>query len=238
MDKIPFIFSTEHFQNFVTLLKKLIEQKYDKSSAKVLESKVDNKVDKIEGKNLSTEDFTTQDKTRLNNTVTSIYYKDESNKLEIDNGAVIIPGISSEDLPEIPDIPTELKNPYPINIYNDANTSNSDQSSAPAVSYDGSTIQSLTAHSFFNTAVIKIAATSWSSKEYVAAIPNLHVDSIVFVSPTPYYMNAYAEYGLKAERKYNGQLHFSCLQTPSEDINVYVIYSSPPREANGTIYSS
>lgn len=237
MDKTPFIFSQELFQNFVNLLAELFNKKYDASKGEALataaKSLEDNKVDKEEGKGLSTNDYTDEDKEKLDsldvgaekNVITGIYYKNSKNLLPVDeNGYVTVPGVSEEDLPKT------LPNEYPINVYNDAATS--------AVSYDGSEIQTLSAYSLFRKAVIKLDSNLWNSKTYIAPVENLHFDSIMFVSPSPHYMSVYAECGIKAEVIYTGQIHFSCLETPTKDIDVYLIYSSPPRDSDGAIISS
>lgn len=233
MDKTPFIFSQELFQNFVNLLAELFNKKYDASKGEALaittKSLEDNKVDKEEGKGLSTNDYTDEDKEKLDsldvgaekNVITGIYYKNSENLLPVENGYVTVPGVSEDDLP------TVLPNEYPINVYND--------DASAVVSYNGAEAQTLTAYSFFKAIVIKLLAARWNSKTYIAPIENLHIDSILFVSPSPNNMSAYAEYGIKAEVIYSGQLHFSCLETPEEDIFVYVVYSSPPRESDGTI---
>lgn len=239
MDKLPFIFTREDFQNFIDLLVNLFNKKYDVIEGEKLSQSIGelekNKVDVVAGKGLSTVDFTQADKNKLDalkedaeaNVITGIYYGDMKEPLPVEDGYVKIPGISEEDLPEY------LPNEFALNVYNDSNYNISDNTAVPSVAYNGSSIQTLTAHDFFKSGVYALEVSKWNSRTYNLVVDGLDRDSVIFVSPRPDYLSLYAECGIKATEYSKNKLVFSCLQTPTESVHVQVIYSSTKRNSNG-----
>lgn len=240
MDKTPFIFSQELFQNFVNLLAELFNKKYDASKGEALanttKSLEDNKVDKEEGKGLSTNDYTNEDKEKLDsldagaekNVITGIYYKNSENLLPVENGYVTVPGVSEEDLPKT------LPNPRTLYVYKDSNYNSNYGTSSPSLFYDGATIQSLTAHELFSSKIYSLLPENWNAKQYKITVSGLDINSLIFVSPRPDYMEEYAESGIKAVTYSKNQLNLSCDETPTTRIDIQVIFSSTTRDSDGT----
>lgn len=63
----------------------------------------------------------------------------------------------------------------------------------------------------------------WSSQSQTVTVDGVLADNIVIVSPIPYSYEAYGEAGVRCTAQANNSLTFTCTDTPSTNLAVYVV---------------
>lgn len=169
----------------------------------LIKNKLDTKVDKKDGKGLSTNDYTSAEKTKLAGIATG------ANKYRLPVAGAALGGIKSGT-----DIAVDKSGN--VSVGEGVVTSKK-------LANDSVTKEKIAAGATYTSVAVTLTVAGWSSNAQTVSVAGVTADNAIIVCAAPASLTAYGEAGVYCSAQAAEELTFTCTETPSADLIVNIL---------------